>query len=188
MPFVIDYPFVLDALRQRGMRNVYYHGGAFEFEQSDAVRIAGWICADDPTLRPEARALARLLPEPGDMSLVDAFERVWHALRRPRAWFMPTSHWAYELDYGHPRDLPALLEAAGVDPAQLAHRNDASAIEFGLDDRETLPAFLRGLLAVLQGSDFTIALPDRDALCTIHHHKQLWWRTTDAEVARLIEA
>jgi hypothetical protein len=32
---------------------------------------------------------------------------------------------------------------------------------------------------MLLGSDFTLAFVGKPVLCTVHHHKQLWWQTTD---------
>jgi hypothetical protein len=36
---------------------------------------------------------------------------------------------------------------------------------------------------MLTASDFAIAFPRRAVLCTLHHHKQLWWQTTDTGLA-----
>jgi hypothetical protein len=36
------------------------------------------------------------------------------------------------------------------------------------------------LLTHLRTSDFMLAFPGGPVLCTVHHHKQLWWQTTDA--------
>ena len=40
---------------------------------------------------------------------------------------------------------------------------------------------------MLSGSDFMIAFPGRPALCTLHHHKQLWWSSTDAKIMQAVE-
>jgi hypothetical protein len=45
-----------------------------------------------------------------------------------------------------------------------------------------------GLLGRLLGSDFMLAWPGRPAVCTVHHHKQLWWTTTDPELLAALEA
>jgi hypothetical protein len=40
----------------------------------------------------------------------------------------------------------------------------------------------------LAGSDFLAAFPARPALCTLHHHKQLWWQTTEEAIAAALDA
>jgi hypothetical protein len=186
--FVIDYPLVLDALRERGMRCVYYNGGAFEFVDASTVHLAGWVLADDPTLRPAARAVARLVHPPDDETLVRRFLSAWRRLANPRVWVMPASHWAYELDFGHADALPPLLDAIGVDAGQLQPRTNASAIELGGEEEHALERLLLGLLSSLHGSDFTLAFPDLPTLCTVHHHRQLWWRTADPDVAAVLRS
>jgi hypothetical protein len=95
-------------------------------------------------------------------------------------WIMPGSHWAYELDFGSEEWMPEALRAAGIDPAILQPRTYAAAIEF--EQRESSPAttLVAQLLERLAGSDFNAAFPGYPAVCTIHHHTQLWWRTNDA--------
>jgi hypothetical protein len=39
----------------------------------------------------------------------------------------------------------------------------------------------------LAGSDFALAFPGRPVICTVHHHKQLWWTTTDPEIHKTLE-
>ena len=46
---------------------------------------------------------------------------------------------------------------------------------------------MRRLLEMLISSDFMIAFPKRDTLCTLHHHKQLWWTTRDATIADALQ-
>ena len=96
------------------------------------------------------------------------------------------SHWSYELDFGSREWMPALLESIGLDPGQLMTRNNAAAIEFTQNESAALEHFAAGLLQMLTASDFAITFPRRAALCTLHHHKQLWWQTTDAEVAEAL--
>ena len=38
----------------------------------------------------------------------------------------------------------------------------------------------------LRFSDFLLAFPDRPALCTVHHHEQVWWQTTYEALARAL--
>ena len=42
-----------------------------------------------------------------------------------------------------------------------------------------MESLIASLLGNLRTSDFMLAFPGRPALCTVHHHKQLWWQTTD---------
>jgi hypothetical protein len=95
------------------------------------------------------------------------------------AWIMPLSHWAFELDFGGKNWLPTLIKSIGLDPALLASRSDASPIEFHPSDQSLLPNFLQSLLENLTSSDFMLAFPSHPILCTIHHHKQLWWTSSD---------
>jgi len=43
------------------------------------------------------------------------------------------------------------------------------------------------LLMMLSSSDFMIAFPGSPALCTLHHHKQLWWTSTDEKILAAAE-
>ena len=92
---------------------------------------------------------------------------------------MPKSHWAYELDYGNGDWLPAVLEQIAIAPATLAGRNDASAVEFDANDAAAFGRTLQELLTQLHGSDFALAWPSHPLTCTVHHHGQLWWTSTD---------
>jgi hypothetical protein len=101
---------------------------------------------------------------------------------------MPASHWAYELDFGSREWMPALLEAIGVDPGLLQHRTTAAAIEFAPEESPALVHFVVRLLEMLQGSDFALAFPHRRVVCTLHHHKQLWWTSAEDAVSDALEA
>src|SRR5258705_9439080 len=92
---------------------------------------------------------------------------------------MPLSHWAFELDFGSKTWLPNLLGAVNIDPNLLAHRADASALQFESTEESNLKTFVKSLVDNLTTSDFMLAFPDHPVLCTIHHHKQLWWTTSD---------
>src|SRR5258708_31261992 len=98
------------------------------------------------------------------------------------------SHWAYELNYGSRDWMPALLENLELDPGLLENRNNAAAIEFGATEIEPFTHFTERLLMMLQTSDFMLAFPGRQVLCTLHHHNQLWSTTTQAEVIEAVEA
>ena len=100
---------------------------------------------------------------------------------------MPKSHWAYELDHGSREWMPEVLRSVGIDPAVLAPRNDGTAIEFAQGERDAFVRLVEGLLSRLLGSDFALAFPGRPALCTVHHHKQLWWTTSDETVVQSLD-
>ena len=92
---------------------------------------------------------------------------------------------------GHPELLESLLPEIGIDAALLRERNDGSAIAFAVDEDEMLRRAVARLLEGMRQSDFLIAFPDasadRPAVCTIHHHRQLWWQTTSGELIALLE-
>jgi hypothetical protein len=134
---------------------------------------------DDPTLRPAALPLVRRVPQPYAANLAAAAVRAWRELLPGPAWLMPKSHWAFELDHANGAWMPELLRRVGIDPAALAGRNDGSAIEFAPADDSPLGAALEELLTKLWGSDFALAWPGRRVVCTVHHHTQLWWTSSD---------
>jgi hypothetical protein len=92
---------------------------------------------------------------------------------------MPKSHWAYELDFGSRDWMPAVLEHAGVDSGLLQPRTNAAAIEFKLSEADGFSHLVEGLLRMLFGSDFALAFPGHPVVATLHHHKQVWWTSTD---------
>jgi hypothetical protein len=97
------------------------------------------------------------------------------------------SHWAYELDYGSRDWLPALVEHIDLDPGLLLGRNNAAAIEFSTSESHHFRHFTQRLLEMLMASDFMLAFVGQPILCTLHHHKQLWWTTTDPKVIKVAE-
>jgi hypothetical protein len=99
---------------------------------------------------------------------------------------MPKSHWHYELHFGNRELLEKLLPGIGIDVKLLAERNDGSAIAFSPEEAELFESTAKQLVGSLHFSDFLIAFPGRPALCTIHHHEQLWWQTSDAELAAFL--
>ena len=177
MPGVIDYSVVLPRLRERGFISLYHNSGAFGFPADAQVTSIGWLEADDPTIRPAARSLVRRV-ESIEKLLPQALERI-----AGDAWLMPKSHWHYELHFGNRELLEALLPRLGIDPAMLRDRNDGSAIEFSTQKRDLLKQAVREMLGALVGSDFSIVFADAATVCTIHHHRQLWWQTTDKSIA-----
>src|SRR5215208_170757 len=74
--------------------------------------------------------------------------------------------------------LPDLIGSMGIDPKLLASRTDASPIEFHSAEPSHLARFVQALLENLTSSDFMLAFPSHPILCTIPHHKQLWWTSS----------
>jgi hypothetical protein len=188
LPWIIDYPIVLEQMRQMKMRSLYYNSGAFGFPADVPARSLGWIGPADETIKESARPLIRQVPEPYEQNLAELLLRAWREILPGRIWVMPASHWAYELDFGSREWMPALLEAIGVDPGLLQHRTTAAAIEFAPEESPALMHFVVRLLEMLQGSDFALAFPHRRVVCTLHHHKQLWWTSAEDAVNDALEA
>jgi len=176
---IIEYQNALGALEQRGFVCNYFNGGAFGFPKGVEVGVLGWIAADDPTIRPQLRPQIRIIPPPAEENMAKGAVDVFEGNLPGPAWIMPLSHWAFELDFGSKNWLPELIRSVGIDPQLLASRSDASPLEFNSADRPHLTRFIQTLLENLTSSDFMLASADYPVLCTIHHHKQLWWTSSD---------
>jgi hypothetical protein len=187
LPRIIDYPTVRDTLLAQGLVSLYHNSGAFGFPESASARHVGWVGPPDPTIRPAARALARHVPPPFERNLAELAAVAWQQHLPGAAWVMPKSHWAYELDFGSREWMPGLLQSIDVDAGVLITRNDGSALEFEPNERDAFVRVVEGLLARLLGSDFALAFPGRSALCTVHHHKQLWWSSSDASTMAALD-
>jgi hypothetical protein len=181
VPRVIDYSLVTDAMRRGGLVSLYHNSGAFGFAEGVTTRSIGWVGPPDTTIRPAARPLVRHVPPPHERNLAELAAVVWLTHLPGPAWVLPKSHWAYELDFGSREWMPEALESVGVDPAVLAPRNDGSAIQFEPAERDAFARFVEALLGGLLGSDFALAFPDRPVMATVHHHKQIWWTSADAD-------
>lgn len=169
-------------MQSLGMRCLYYNSGAFGPVDAAAMKFVGWIGPDDPSIRPEAMAAARRVSPPFESTLAELAARAWRELFAGPAWIMPKSHWAYELDFGSKQWMPAALARLGIDANDLAPRTNAPAIQFESSESELFQPFVQTLLENLHCSDFALAFPDHPVICTIHHHKQLWWVTTDLRI------
>jgi hypothetical protein len=187
MPWIIDYAVVVEQMRLQKLKCNYYNSGAFGFADPAGVQHVGWIGPDDPTLRPAAREVARPVPAPYEANLAEMLTATWLKHFPGRVWAMPMSHWAYELDYGSRDWLPALVEHIDLDPGLLLGRNNAAAIEFSTGEAHHFRHFTQRLLEMLMASDFMLAFVGKPILCTLHHHKQLWWTTTDPKVIKIVE-
>ena len=185
--FIIDYPVVLEQMREQKFKSLYYNSGAFGFPTDVDVKIVGWMGPVDSTIKPEALSLTTQIAEPYEQNLARLLVRAWQEDLPGRIWVMPMSHWSYELDFGSRDWMPALLEGIGIDPGLLMTRNNAAAIEFAPDEAKVLGHFAQRLLQMLQQSDFAIVFPRRPVVCTLHHHKQLWWQTSDDDLARKLK-
>ena len=183
---VIEYPIALKRLEDQGLVCNYFNGGAFGFARGVDVSLLGWIAGEDPTIRPQLREHIRQITPPAEENMARAAVAVWHKELSGPAWIMPLSHWAFELDFGSKNWLPNLIQAIGIDPQRLASRSDASPIEFQAPDHPDLLNFVQTLLENLTSSDFMLAFPTHPILCTIHHHKQLWWTGSDGPLIERI--
>jgi hypothetical protein len=179
VPRIIDYLIVRESMLRQGFVSLYHNSGAFGFPPHATTRSVGWAGPPDETIRPAARALVRHVPPPFERNLAELAAVVWQEHLPGAVWVMPRSHWAYELDFGSREWMPALLQSIDVRADELVTRNDGSAIEFEPSERGQFVTFVEGLLARLLGSDFALAFPGRATLCTVHHHKQLWWTSGD---------
>jgi len=186
MPSIIDYPSVLRRLESEGLKCHYPNGGSFGF--ADGGQVRGWLGPEDESIRPEMRAIARRVGEPFESTLADWALRAWQRILPGAVWVMPASHWSFELMHGNQQWLPELLGKAGIDSGLLIGRTDAAAIEFLPAEGERFRTSLEGLLHGLKGSDFVLAFPGRRTVCTVHHHKQLWWVSTDRLVIRELDS
>lgn len=182
MPQIVDYPIVLERMQSQGMKSLYYNSGAFGPTDRSATKAIGWIGGEDPTIRPEARALAKIVAPPVEQNLTNLVESAWKTILPGPIWFMPKSHWAFELDFGNHAWLSPALEAANVDWKALAPRTNASAVEFDASESNAATVLLQAILTHLAGSDFALAWPSWPVACTIHHHKQVWWMTSEASL------
>jgi len=188
MPTLIDYPLVLHQLQSEGLKCHYYNGGSFGFPAAANPQIRGWLGPPDETIRPEMRLLTRNLNDPYEATLSDWASHAWQQFLPGTVWIMPASHWSFELTHGNQSWLPDLLTSIGIDPGLLIERTNASAIEFLLNEDSLFRTFIQGLLTNLTASDFTLVFPSRKTVCTLHHHKQLWWVTTDQLVVRGLDS
>lgn len=187
MPWIIDYEVVVEQMRRQKLKCNYYNSGAFGFADPKGVQHVGWVGPDDPTLRPAAREVARPVAPPYEPNLAELLTKTWLEHFPGRVWAMPMSHWAYELDYGSRDWLPALIEHIDLDPGLLQSRNNGAAIEFATGESHHFRHFTQRLLEMLMTSDFMLAFIGRPILCTLHHHKQLWWSTTDTKAVKILE-
>jgi hypothetical protein len=187
VPRIVEYQTALAELQGQGLICNYYNGGAFGFPKGVEVDVSGWIAGEDPTIRAEIRSKTRVFSPPAEENMARAAVAAWQKELGGRAWIMPLSHWAFELDFGSKGWLPALISGAGVDPQALADQPNAAPIEFVPSDHERLVTFVQTLLINLASSDFMLAFPGQSILCTIHHHKQLWWASSDKSLLERVE-
>jgi hypothetical protein len=185
---IVDYDTVLQTLLGQGLKSLYYNSGSFGFPPAVDTHTIGWIGPPDPTIRPEAIPLTRPVPEPFVQNLTARALRVWRERVPGVVWAMPRSHWAYELDFGSREWMPGALAKIGIDSKELEPLTTGAAVEFGADQADEFGSFLSVLLDSLSGSsDFQLAWPGRPLVCTVHHHKQLWWTTPDDALHQAIE-
>ena len=174
-------------MRRWGFVSLYHNSGAFGFAEGTTTRSVGWVGPPDPTIRPAALPLVRHVPPPSERNLAELAAVTWLTHLRGPVWVLPKSHWAYELDFGSREWMPEVLKSIGVEPTALETRNDGSALEFEPNEREPFVHFVEALLTRLLGSDFALVFRDRPVLATLHHHKQIWWTSSDEEVIKGVD-
>ncbi len=189
MPHIVDYTVVLKTLTDDGLRCLYHNSGSFGFAENDRAQIVGWIGPEDSSIRPAAReAITHRIGAPYGARLADMLVRALQSSQARTVWVMPGSHWSYELDFGSADWLPEALQNAGISSADLVARNNGAAVEFSSAEFPAMQPLVASLIDRLSGSDFKLVVPHRHIICTVHHHKQLWWQTTDAGVAEQLRA
>src|SRR5438105_4156651 len=119
-------------MRRDGLRCLYHNSGAFGFDTGVTVEATGWVGPVDPTIRPAARPFVRPVAPPYELRLASLTGVAWRDVLAGAAWLMPKSHWAYELEFGSHAWLPGALSRIGIDPSQLAGRNNGSSIAFDM--------------------------------------------------------
>ncbi|MGA2497183.1 MAG: hypothetical protein ABSH20_05550 [Tepidisphaeraceae bacterium] len=182
MPAIRPYPDVLLAMQRMGLVCNYHNSGAFGFPRGSPTVFCGWVSLDDPSIQPAAREFARQVPPPHEANLARMARDVWLKLTDGPAWIVPMSHWAFEMDHGSRDWLPGVLGNLGIDAAELLPLSNAAAIEFGRDEADAMSLLVENLLTRLTASDFALLFREFPLVCTIHHHKQLWWVCQSEEV------
>jgi hypothetical protein len=186
---VVDYDAVLQTLLGQGMKSLYYNSGSFGFPPGVPTHTVGWIGPPDPTIRSEALPFTRPIQPPHVQNLTALTLQMWRNHLPGVIWAMPRSHWAYELDFGSRDWMPGELRKLGLNPDDLAPLTTGVALEFNWVESAEFSSFLGALLDNLSGSsDFQLAWPGRSVVCMVHHHKQLWWTTSDEAIHRELDA
>jgi hypothetical protein len=186
VPKIIDYSIVLEQMRSQHFVCHYHNSGAFGFTKETNPEVIGWLGPPDETVRPEAKNQCVQIHEPHEKNLAHLLCLAWQQHLRQRAWIMPLAHWSYELDFGSRDWMPIALAQIKIDEKDLIQLNNAAAIEFEPHECEQLEEFATALLQLLRASDFSIVFPGQPVFCTIHHHKQLWWQTTNGDFAQIL--
>jgi len=187
VPRIIDYAIVLQTLTAEGLRCNYHNGGSFGFGAEAGAAVCGWVGPPDATILPNLRPMLRQVSPPYEANLAQSATLAWQQYLPGSLWVMPASHWSYELKHGSGEWLPEGVAKLGLDAGSLAQRTNAAAIEFLPAEIGEFRQFAQRLLEGLSGSDFTLAFSERQTICTVHHHKQLWWMTRDATAAQGLE-
>jgi hypothetical protein len=188
MPRVVDYKTASQQLRDAGFVSLYHNSGAFGFAPGANVEMLGWIGPADNTIRPELLQRVRQVSVPYALTLAELARQAWQSHLGGECWLTPKSHWHYELHFGNRAMLEAILPRLGIAVGTLRDRNDGSPIVFSSDEGELFRDTITRMLRELHFSDFLLLFPTRATVCTIHHHEQLWWQTTDPAVADALAA
>lgn len=157
------------------MNCLYPNGGAFGFPPETNPKIRGWIGPADPTIKPNMLPLVRNVHPPFEKTLARLARTAWQQFLPGNVWIMPASHWSFELTHGSSDWLADAIKNIQIDATPLIDCTNAAAIEFSMTEIDPFERFVKTLLENLLASDFLIAFPGRSTICTLHHHKQLWW-------------
>jgi hypothetical protein len=182
MPRIIDYPTVAKILTEEGYRCNYPSSGSFSLRDRTPI-IRGWLFGPDETIVPELLADSRVLENPTEGKLAEMAIKAWQEILPGNIWLTPASHWSFELSFGHPEQLKPLLLELNLDADYLATQTNGAAIEFEPVESDMLGHAIKRLLEFCVASDFMLIFPRRLTTCMIHHHKQLWWVTSDPKIA-----
>jgi hypothetical protein len=184
VPGIVDYPQVLQRLAAEGLRCNYPNGGSFRFDCETLIR--GWIGPADATIKPAMQESVRNFPQPYAQNLASAAARAWRQYLPGAAWLMPAAHWAYELAESG-QWLAEALQDLHLPAGRLRQTSQAAAIEFCEAEAPEFSSLLHSLLENLAQSDFALAFPGRPIVCSIHHHKQLWWVTPESRLMAALD-
>lgn len=198
MPVIIDYSIVRQTLQAAGLECLYHNSGSWGYPPpahstspspspllGKEIFTLGLLLADDPTLRQQARPMAKLIDKPVPASLAYHVLGALAGLSQP-LWLMPGSHWAYELTFGTPPMTDWLEQAGLTDAQQLTARNDGSAVAFSPAEFSKLAGVLSQFWSFRTDSDYRLYAPNGQAIVHVHHHRQAWVLTPNEGIIKIL--
>jgi hypothetical protein len=169
VPRIIDYVEMTRTLEAEGYACNYPNSGSFSLRGGNGI-IRGWLTTKDESVLPDLPT--RIV---GGRDLAEMAVAAWRQYMPGNALLAPSSHWAFEMQFGHPQELKPILQGMGLDEKAISEDANGSAIEFQPAESGVLQNAVSGLLSFLLTSDFMLYFPGYRTSCMIHHHKQLWW-------------